>query len=858
MRRLILLAGLYRRFGWRHLWMSRGRAVTVIVGIAIGAAVFTSVRLSVNASLASFSRSVEAFTGSAQFVVTRSGGRLPERLVADLVRDVDVLQATPVMRTYVRHTDHPGASFLLVGIDPILDAPFREWAPVGAPSDSRRVWSGLISRPFTVIAGKGLLDQFGWRAGDEIPLVHARQTRSFRILAGLADGGLSPLEGGRFLLTDIATFQEFTGIVGTVDRVDLMVREGFDAAALQQRLPTGTRIRPAASQTDMGNAMIRAYQLNLSVLSFASLFVGMFLVYSLVALNAASRRKELAILHALGATPRTVMGLFLLEGFFLGTVGWLIAVPLGGLLTRGMIGVVSETISTLFVRVQVDQLHLSGAEILLSYLLTAGVSTLAAAQPALEAMRVPPREVMRAVPGVKTAHGQAIRLAIFGGVLLALVVPVSRLPGWSGVPLPGYAATVMLFAGFALLAPLGLRAVGQAISPVLHRLGMPAYLAGRYVRDSGTRTAVSVGALITAVALFTSLVIMIASFRGTVAAWVDQTISGDLFVAPRLGEANDFQDPMSHAVVAGLRKLDIPHIRVASRRISLTQGRFSYQLEAMEMAHFFRRGDFLWYAGAPDIVREQLISGNGVVVSEVFMNRTGLGAGDMYLADIAGHAVRFPILGVIRDYRTRGGLVFMDMAALEKIIPNLGWTGARFYLDLGRPVMEADVKRLEQAVIHIGGDHLDSLTGRRLRDAVMAIFDDTFSVTTVLLVIALVVAALGIATTLTVLVLERRRQLNTLFAVGGARRQIRGMILWESLILVAAGEVAGLLCGFMLSYLLIYVINPQSFGWSFVYRVDWPALAVSVPLVAAVALFAAIPALRAVFRRSPAELLREV
>jgi putative ABC transport system permease protein len=60
--------------------------------------------------------------------------------------------------------------------------------------------------------------------------------------------------------------------------------------------------------------MIRAYQLNLSVLSFASLFVGMFLVYSLVALNAASRRRELAILRAVGASPRLLFNLFLAEG----------------------------------------------------------------------------------------------------------------------------------------------------------------------------------------------------------------------------------------------------------------------------------------------------------------------------------------------------------------------------------------------------------------------------------------------------------------------------------------------------------------------------------------------------------------
>jgi len=84
------------------------------------------------------------------------------------------------------------------------------------------------------------------------------------------------------------------------------------------------------------------------------------------------------------------------------------------------------------------------------------------------------------------------------------------------------------------------------LSPLLRRFaGIPAYLAARYVRDSGSRTAVSVGALLTAVALFASVVIMIHSFRRTVEIWTYQTISGDLFLTPKLNEINQFRQPIS-------------------------------------------------------------------------------------------------------------------------------------------------------------------------------------------------------------------------------------------------------------------------------------------------------------------------
>ena len=83
------------------------------------------------------------------------------------------------------------------------------------------------------------------------------------------------------------------------------------------------------------------------------------------------------------------------------------------------------------------------------------------------------------------------------------------------------------------------------------------------------------------------------------------------------------------------------------------------------------------------------------------------------------------------------------------------------------------------------------------------------------------------------------------------------MILWEAAFMVVAGELAGMVCGFILSYILIYVINRQSFGWTFLYGVDWGTRALSLPLIIVIALAAAYPAIKMVFREPPAVLLRE-
>jgi putative ABC transport system permease protein len=118
------------------------------------------------------------------------------------------------------------------------------------------------------------------------------------------------------------------------------------------------------------------------------------------------------------------------------------------------------------------------------------------------------------------------------------------------------------------------------------------------------------------------------------------------------------------------------------------------------------------------------------------------------------------------------------------------------------------------------------------------------------------VAALGITTTLTVLVLERITQLQTLVAIGGSYAQIRAMIFWEAIFMVSAGECVGLVCGLMLAQLLNTVINRQSFGWTFIAGVDWLALAASAPFVLLTALLAALPAVRLALRSPPALVMR--
>jgi putative ABC transport system permease protein len=861
LREAILFLRLFHWFSIRNLRKHRGRALTVLLGIALGAAVFTSVRISINASLNSFSKSMDLIAGTADKILVRPGGYVDTDLISSLLKHPVVTGASPILTTYVRQTENEADPFLLIGFDPILDRSFRAWQ-VFQPGDPNPViWLDLLKEPYSLIVGNTLARKFGWRSGDFVTLDHTRQKARFKILGALEPEGLALAEGGRIALTDIATFEEFTGIFGVADRIDLRLKPGAglsDIDDIRKLLHDSIEFASPSRRKVSGQEMIRAYQLNLSILSFASLFVGMFLVYSLVALNAASRRNELAILRSTGAAPQLLFIIFLAEGALFGAVGWIAAIPLSMLLVKYLLVGVSQTISTLFVHVHVDQISLDAWEILLSLGATVFVSVLAAFQPAREAMKVHPREALEVSQLGMQFRKSPIRLALIGLAGISLVWPLSQLPAYFGFPLPGYVAILLLFVGFSLLSPYMLELIGRSISPGLRQwLGLPAYLAGRYVRDSGTRTAVSVGALITAVALFASLVIMIHSFRRTVELWVHQTISGDLFVTTKMGEVNQFRYPVSREVVDGLQDYKAQVDIVPNRRFSLTYAKHPYEFEVLDLKQFFQYADLFWMKGDPDQIKQQLIRGEGVVVSEVFSNLSGLSVDDIFQVRLENSVVRLPILGIVRDYRTQGGVVLYSMQAFQQHYHDPQWGGFRvFFRDRSRN-LDADVSRLRSEFLNRWPEKVSIIEGTRLRRAVLQIFDETFAITSMLLVIALVIAALGITTTLTVLVLERTRQLNTLFAVGAGFGQIRSMIFWEAVFMVFVGELAGIFCGFLLSYILVYVINEQSFGWTFLYSVDWTALGMSIPLIILTALAAALPAVKLIFRQPPSTLLRQ-
>jgi len=506
------------------------------------------------------------------------------------------------------------------------------------------------------------------------------------------------------------------------------------------------------------------------------------------------------------------------------------------------------------VKVNVEHLFLNSKEIMVSFVMTLAVSVMAAYIPARETARIAPREAMSPETFERTRRIRAPRLAVAGLLLIGLSIPTSMLPAIGEVPAGGYTAVFLIFVGFTLLAPAVLLFLGRRASPVMGKVfGEPGRLAANYLRGAVSRTAIAVGALITAIALFVGVSIMVSSFRNTVRIWVEQNVVGDLFVRPDGSEINQYEVWMAPEVVDYLLTHPLVEEGYLYRRIQLVDQGGQFLLEPGRLDVLWRNGRFLLMGGDEVEVMGKLLQGKGVIVSEVYANRRGLRAGDRVTLAFGGIHQSWDLLAVYRDYRTGGGVVFVDIDAFQEVYKDDRIGGINLFLKPGADphIVRSDlVKRFGLKYALAGA------IGNELREDIFKVFDETFSITYVLMFIALLVAALGVATTLSLLIRERRKQLGTIMAVGGRPGQVRLMVVLEAFLMGGAGHVIGMGCGLFLSYFLIFVVNKQSFGWTFLYEVPPWTVVTSFILILFAAALAAIPSANKASRVNLAELLK--
>jgi putative ABC transport system permease protein len=419
--------------------------------------------------------------------------------------------------------------------------------------------------------------------------------------------------------------------------------------------------------------------------------------------------------------------------------------------------------------------------------------------------------------------------AIAGAVILA--IPTRSL-------VVSFLGTFAVTLGLAMLTPFVtvslMRLLGEPLGKLFGLLGR---LAPRNVIRSQSRTAVAVAALMVAVSVTIGVQVMISSFRATVTLWLEQTMRGDIYVAAQGLSANRLDTPLDPQVISQV--MDNPSVKssVAVRVVKVESEHGPVELVATGTERQMDSRLFLAVQSNPQQTWQMMRDG-GILLSEPLANRLGISAAGGSLALLTPQGwQQFPIAGIYADYASTRGTVRMSLDVYRDLWSDDKLNGLALFL-----APEADVDAITDNLrtqlsgfpnIHVNPSGV-------LRKEALVVFDRTFAITTAMQLVTTLVAFIGVLSSLLSLQLEKAREMGILRALGLNIADMRRLTFWETGLLGAAAGVLALPTGYILAWILVFVINQRSFGWTLQMQAELAPFAQAFLLAVSAALLAAL------------------
>jgi putative ABC transport system permease protein len=821
--------------------------------IALGVALGYSVQLVNGSAIAEFTQAVQTLAGDADLHVrgqaTGPGGGFDEALYARVARMPEVAVASPVIDLDAKI---PGRRepLRVLGLDVFRAARIQPLAFGGEVGD-RLDWL----RPDRVFLSASAADALGLRPGDALAIQVGLGSATFQV------AGVLPAEAvpGRVAVMDIAAAQAAFARAGRLDRLDLRLRPGASAGQLAEKLraelPAGVVVEPADADAERGASLSRSYRANLNVLSLVALFTGGLLVFSTQALAVVRRRAQLALLRVLGVTRAGLIALLLGEAAAIGAAGGAAGIVVGQVVAEGVLRYFGAELGAGYFRGMRPAVSLDATAMAGFFLLGVATALLGSLASALEAARAQPAAALKA--GDEQRAFAPLQPAWPGLVLLGLGAALTQAGPVGGLPIAGYVSIAFLLVGTILLMPR----IALVCFRRLPGFRLPAAgLALAQLRGAPGQVGVSLAAIVAGVSLMVSMAIMIASFRQSLDDWLERILPADLYVRAGFGGESAFLSPADQralAAVAGVRRVEFQR----NRRLILAPARPAIVLIARPVEHEGRLPPLVGPA-------HERAAGDPPPAwpSEIAADLYGWRPGQVIelplaLADKAPKPAQvgprglpaFVVAGIWRDYARQQGAVVVERDTYMALTRDANANEAAVWLKPGITVDE-----MERALAGIpGGANLELARPGELRDVSLRIFDRTFAVTYALEAAAVIIGLLGLSSSFGTLVLARRREFGMLRHVGMTRAQIAAMLALEGALVSALGVAAGLALGWLVSLVLIDVVNRQSFHWSMELHLPWSSLVAFVLAMLALATMTALAAGRRAMSRDAVLAVKE-
>ena len=821
-------AGLFRSrlaLAWLVLgeWRSHpGRFAATALAIAVGVALGFAVHLVNGSALASFEAAVTGVNGAADLQVSaRTPLGFDERLYPRVATAPGVADASPGISLPARAGN---GRFTLLGVDMIR-------AGAVTPSLVGTRPAGPEARSDDIFAEDGLylsraaLAAIGARVGDRVAVKANGRTARLRVA-----GTLPAAPAGQALGTiDIAAAQWRFGRLGRIDRLDLKLGDRAVAErALPELLGADATIRSGESQARQGDALSRAYRVNLDMLALVALLTGGFLVFSAQTLSVTRRLRAFALVRTLGLPRAGIVAAVALEGAIIGIVGAALGLAAGYAMAVAALRLLGGDLGGGYFGGGAAHIVFQPIAAATFFALGVAAALLGSVLPARSAARAAPAAALKNAgdildPRAPVPWRPALMLLLAGGGM-------ALLPAVGGLPLFGFASMALLLAGGIAGVPWLVRWLlapwrGREIASV------PRLLAIRHVQGAPGQAAIALCGIVASTALMIAMATMVTSFRGAVDGWLGQVLSADLYLRAESGDL----DPATQrriGAVAGVRRAAF------SRQLPLTivADRPPVTLIARPV-----RGDM----DDPLLVllEEAKVPAGATPIwtSEPAARLYGWSPGRSVMLPVGGRSTRFVVAGVWRDYARQQGAVVIRDVDYVRLTGDRGRDEAAITLAPGAD--PATVRRAVAAMLPPGISVAEPATLRRFA---LQLFDRSFAITYGLEAVAILVGLAGVAATMSAQTIARSKEFGMLRHLGLTRGQVTAMLASEGALLGLIGAVAGVALGALLGQVLIHVVNPQSFNWTM--TTIWPfgtIAGVTVALTVAAALTAMLAGRRA-------------
>jgi putative ABC transport system permease protein len=809
-----------------------GRSALALLGVVLGVALGVAVHL-VNASaLNEFTLAVHTLSGEADLSIRGPRDGFDESVYPRIARLAQVQAASPAVEGDAQVIGRR-ESLRIIGLDPFRAAQVQPqlFAAIGQDAGENPV-TGLFNAE-SVLLSHAAAQWLGLKTGDMLPVNVGTSAVELKV-AGL----LPPLAyRQRIAVMDIGAAQWRLQRLGRINRIELRLRPGTNVEAFRRSLagllPAGAEAVTPDADVERSAELSRSYRLNLDMLALVAMFTGAFLVFSTQVLSILRRRSQLALLRVLGLTRAALSGLLIAEGALMGMLGSTLGVALGCGVAALVLEHFGGDLGAGYFRGVAPELHIAPAALAAYWIFGTAFAVIGAAIPAIEAGRRAPALALRA--GDEEEGLNQLRTTWAGAALIAAGLILTPVPAQNGLPVFGYTAIALILLGTLLLMPMLTALSLQWVPPWRFP---PATLAVAQLQATPRQVAISIGAIVTSFSLMVAMLIMVGSFRQSLDEWLTSLLPADLYV--RTGRSGDtgYLTEEQQARITGTPGVE--HARLLrSRSLLLTAGRPPVILLARSSDRAAAPGalprvnlpligpPFALPAGAPP----------AAWISEVTADLHGLRAGDEVRLPIDGHPTVFAVAGIWRDYARQSGSIVIDREAYVAI------TGDRLANEVALWLSAASTPaQVEQALRERLGaaQNIEITTTGQLRSESLSIFDRTFAVTYALEVVAVLIGLFGVSVSFSAQALARRREFGVLRHIGMTRREIGMMLGCEGALVSALGVCFGLALGWLISLILVHVINRQSFHWSIDMHIPWLALAaLAAVLVAAASVTAA-------------------